>query len=135
MEGIHTQKTNAFRLSKAVKRVKDIMSDNPEDIIKERFLESGMHIYRQNGQYYCVDVQDQCIFNMNDQGLDVKLLDRLYRKVSLARTPQFTRQTRVIGNGLRRAVTQQGGASDENREYEVGTQDDYDESDRRGISR
>lgn len=135
MNGLHTQKAKAFRLSKAVKRVKDIMSDNAEDIIKERFLESGMHIYRQNGQYYCVDVQDQCIFNMNDQGLDVKLLDRLYRKVSLARTPQFTRQTRVIGNGLRRAVTQQGGASDENREYEVGTQDDYDESDRRGISR
>lgn len=127
-KGLKAQKPNAGRLSKAVRRAKGIMADNPESAVKERLFEAGMRIYRQNGQYYCVDVQDQCIFNMNDQGLDIELLNRLYSRVTVSRTPQAAPKRKAVGNGLKRTLTQQGGARDENREYEVGSDEGYEES-------
>lgn len=104
------------------------MENAQDNELKDKFFEAGMRIYRQNGQYYCLDVQDRCIFNMNDQGLDIERMNRIYNNVSLGRTPQGTKKQSTAGNGVKRALTQQGGAGDENREYEVGSGEGYEES-------
>ncbi|MDR3999863.1 MAG: hypothetical protein Q3X12_01480, partial [Hallella sp.] len=52
----------------------------------------------------------------------------IYNNVSLGRTPQGTKKQSTAGNGVKRALTQQGGAGDENREYEVGSGEGYEES-------
>lgn len=44
-----------------------------------------------------------------------------------AGTPQASPKWRQSGNGLRTLLTQQGGSQDENREYEVGSDEDYEE--------
>lgn len=116
------------RLDKAVKRVKALMENSLDVELKDKFFEAGMRIYRQNGQYYCLDIQDRCIFNMKDQGLDVERLNRIYNKVLTSRTPQETKKQTKVGNGVKRTLTQQGGAGDENREYEVGNGEGYEQS-------
>ena len=65
---------------------------------------------------------------MNDQGLDITMLNHIYNNVYIAHTPQ--EQTKPIskGNMATKALTQQGGAGDENREYEVGSKEGYEES-------
>ena len=127
-KGLKPTDKNAKVLSKAVKRVRTLMENAQDNELKDKFFEAGMRIYRQNGQYYCLDVQDRCIFNMNDQGLDIERMNRIYNNVSLGRTPQGTKKQSTAGNGVKRALTQQGGAGDENREYEVGSGEGYEES-------
>ena len=58
----------------------------------------------------------------------LELNDNPYNNVSLGRTPQGTKKQSTAGNGVKRALTQQGGAGDENREYEVGSGEGYEES-------
>jgi hypothetical protein len=81
-----------------------------------------------NGNYYCLDIQDRCIFNMSEQKLDVERLNRIYNNVVTSRTPQETKRQSTLGNNVKRTLTQQGGAGDENREYEVGSNEGYEES-------
>lgn len=122
----HKTKRNK-KLQKAVSRVRSIM-DRGEDHLKDNLFEAGMRIYRQNGQYYCVDIQDRCIFNMKDRGLDIAILNHIYSNVYIAHTPQEPSKTISKGNMATKALTQQGGAGDENREYEVGSKEGYEES-------
>jgi hypothetical protein len=54
-------------------------------------------------------------------------MNRIYNNEYIGRTPTSKKQT-TVGNGVKRALTQQGGAGDENREYEVGSQEGYEQS-------
>jgi hypothetical protein len=119
---------NTTKLNKAVKRVKTLMENCQDAELKDKFFEAGMRIYRQNGNYYCLDIQDRCIFNMSEQKLDVERLNRIYNNVVTSRTPQETKRQSTLGNNVKRTLTQQGGAGDENREYEVGSNEGYEES-------
>lgn len=122
----HKTKGNKKR-QKAVGRVRSIM-DRGEEHLKDNLFEAGMRIYRQNGQYYCVDIQDRCIFNMKEHGLDITMLNHIYNNVYIVHTPQEQSKPMSKGNMATKTLTQQGGAGDENREYEVGSKEGYEES-------
>lgn len=128
VKGLKPVEKNEKVLNKAVKRVKTLMEKAKDNELKDKFFEAGMRIYRQDGQYYCLDIQDRCIFNMNDQNLDIERMNRIYNKVSTGRSPLVRVKQPSVGNIINSALTQQGGASDENREYEVGSKEGYEES-------
>jgi hypothetical protein len=129
-QGITPVSPNAKKIQKSVSMVKSIMDKTSNSKLKDKFFESGIRVYRVEGRYYCLDIQNQSIFCMNDQKLNIDMLDQVYGTPKRKEAIQAASPTQLnVGRVLGSLLTKSGGSGNENRENEVGSRSNYDQID------
>ncbi len=138
LHGLEAESPNERKIQKSVDLVKGILKKANRSNLKDKFFESGIRIYRLEGKFYCIDVQNQAIFCMNDQKLNMNLMDKVYswethskeHKLPTAKTSSSSSSVLPnVGRGVTSLLSKSGGSGSENRENEVGSRSNYDQID------
>lgn len=154
--GLQLRHNDERHVKPSVGRVRKLMEDIPTDSLRSKLFESGIRVYRYGGEYYCLDTQHHCIYNMENQGLDVNILNaaieqnrqQLQSQLQSTHSQQqglqqsigeqqgsATKQLQAIlpalarsSSSVGRSINNHGGSQDQNREDEVGTHEGYEAS-------
>ncbi len=109
-------KVSAFPSEKADQSaalLRYIFNTTPDEKLRDVIHESGIRLKYVEGQFNAIDFVNHTIFNLNYCGLDIK------RLLPNRQRPQQVRRPSGHAKG-RSLLNQQGGAKDNNREWEVG---------------
>ena len=110
------------------------MFDNPAldyKGLKSAIMETGFQIHRtESGDVLAVSFKDKIIIDLKAEGFDLTRLDYKPMKKELRQTREpKPRQSQPKKAGIRPLQDAGGGASDSNREWEVGNRQKYDDID------
>ena len=112
-------------VSKTVSQLCHIFDITADETLRDKLHEDGYFITRVDDQYYCIDFANRTIINMKDHGLDVTRLQTKQVQKQQDLRHQISRPG--IGRAIDKVAKQQGGSSDSNREWEVGSRDNNDD--------
>lgn len=129
-EKIIIEEKDNSKVQTTVNQLKKIFSDTSDEELTEKIHEDGYKLVIVDDQTFCIDFANRCIINMEEYGFETKRLYARKEGDSISRSKiQLEINDHGTGRNIRKVANQNGGSSDSNREWEVGSKGNYDDID------
>ena len=121
---------NGEKVQKTVSQLREIFTETPDEKLMEKIHEDGYMLAVADGQTFCIDFVNRNVINLEEYGFETK---RLFAKDGNNIVSQSNSIPKMndhgAGRNVDKIVNQRGGSSDGNREWEVGSNANYDDID------
>lgn len=113
-------------VSESISTIKKALNEKTRDDVFSTLRSAGITMFKKDDHYYCVDINNKCVFDTREHGIDLLIIGKGH---NIHNNETTTEKTSNVTSGRITRLGGEGKAADINREFEVGSRRKYDDID------